>query len=166
MRVMNIDKCNLLNGEGCRIILWVSHCEHNCPFCHNGYSWNENLGELFNENHMKEIYEELSKPYISGITFSGGDPLSYKKYKDIIELSKQLRKDFPNKTQWLWTGYTYEELMEMPQKEVLETLDVLCDGKFKIDLLSPEKHWVGSSNQRVIDVQKTLEKNEIVLYED
>ena len=57
MRVMNIDKCNLLNGEGCRIILWVSHCEHSCPFCHNGYSWNENLGELFNENHMKEIYE-------------------------------------------------------------------------------------------------------------
>ena len=113
MRVMNIDKCNLLNGEGCRIILWVSHCEHSCPFCHNGYSWNENLGELFNENHMKEIYEELSKPYISGITFSGGDPLSYKNYKDIIELSKQLRKDFPNKTQWLWTGYTYEELMSL-----------------------------------------------------
>ena len=74
---------------------------------------------------MKEIYEELSKPYISGITFSGGDPLSYKNYKDIIGLSKQLRKDFPNKTQWLWTGYTYEELMEMPQKEILETIDVL-----------------------------------------
>ena len=86
-------------------------------------------------------------------------------YKEIIKLSKQIRKDFPNKTQWLWTGYTFEELLEIPQGEILKTLDVLCDGRFEIDKLSPNKHWVGSSNQRVIDVQPTLERGRIILYE-
>lgn len=166
MKVMKITKCDLLNGEGCRVVLWVSHCEHKCHFCQNAYCWNGKVGEEYNENHIKEIYEELNKKYISGITFTGGDPLSSVNYKEIIKLSKQIRKDFPNKTQWLWTGYTFEELLEIPQGEILKTLDVLCDGRFEIDKLSPNKHWVGSSNQRVIDVQPTLERGRIILYED
>ena len=165
MKVMKITKCDLLNGEGCRVVLWVSHCEHKCHFCQNAYCWNGKVGEEYNENHIKEIYEELNKKYISGITFTGGDPLSSVNYKEIIKLSKQIRKDFPNKTQWLWTGYTFEELLEIPQGEILKTLDVLCDGRFEIDKLSPNKHWVGSSNQRVIDVQPTLERRRIILYE-
>ena len=166
MKVMKITKCDLLNGEGCRVVLWVSHCEHKCPFCQNAYCWNGKVGEEYNENHIKEIYEELNKKYISGITFTGGDPLSSVNYKEIIKLSKQIRKDFPNKTQWLWTGYTFEELLEIPQGEILKTLDVLCDGRFEIDKLSPNKHWVGSSNQRVIGVQPTLERGRSILYED
>ena len=166
MNYAKITKYDRANGQGVRVVLWVSGCDHHCKNCHNPETWDSNYGKEFTIETCGELIDALAPDYISGITFSGGDPLSYKNYKDIIELSKQLRKDFPNKTQWLWTGYTYEELMEMPQKEILETIDVLCDGKFKIDLLSPEKHWVGSSNQRVISVQKTLEKNEIVLYED
>ena len=91
---MNIDKCNLLNGEGCRIILWVSHCEHKCPFCQNAYCWNGKVGEEYNENHIKEIYEELNKKYVSGITFTGGDPLSSVNYKEIINSNKENSLDF------------------------------------------------------------------------
>ena len=166
MKVMKITKCDLLNGEGCRVVLWVSHCEHKCLFCQNAYCWNGKVGEEYSENHIKEIYEELNKKYISGITFTGGDPLSSVNYKEIIKLSKQIKKDFPNKTQWLWTGYTFEELLELPQKEILETIDVLCDGRFEIDKLSPNKHWIGSSNQRVLDVKATMERKRVILYED
>ena len=165
MKVMNITKCDLLNGEGCRVVLLLSYCDHKCLFFLNAYFFNLKVEEEYNENHIKEIYEERNKKYISGITFTGGDPLSSVNYKEIIKLSKQIRKDFPNKTQWLWTGYTFEELLEIPQGEILKTLDVLCDGRFEIDKLSPNKHWVGSSNQRVIDVQPTLERGRIILYE-
>lgn len=166
MRVMNITKCDLLNGEGCRVVLWVSHCEHKCKGCQNAYCWDGRIGEKFNDSHVEELYKELKNPYISGITFTGGDPLSSINYKEIINLSKQIKRDFPTKTQWLWTGYTLEEILQSPRKEILKTVDVLCDGKFEIDKLSPNKRWVGSSNQRVIDVRKTMEEDKIVLYED
>lgn len=166
MKVMSISKCNLLNGDGCRVVLWVSHCEHHCPFCQNAYCWSGSVGEELSQSHIDEIYEELNKKYISGITFTGGDPLSSKNYEEIIKLSKQIRKDFPDKNQWLWTGYTFEELLELPQKEILKTIDVLCDGRFMIDKLSPNKKWVGSSNQRCISVQASLERNRVILYCD
>ena len=166
MRIMNITKCDLLNGEGCRVVLWVSHCEHKCPFCQNSYCWSGKVGDEYSQKHIEEIYKELSEKYISGITFTGGDPLSSLNYKEIVKLSQQIKKDFPNKTQWLWTGYTIEELFELPQKEILNTIDVLCDGRFEIDKLSPNKKWLGSENQRCIDVKSTLQNNQIILYCD
>ena len=178
MKVMKITKCDLLNGEGCRVVLWVSHCEHKCHFCQNAYCWNGKVGEEYNENHIKEIYEELNKKYISGITFTGGDPLSSVNYKEIIKLSKQIRKDFPNKTQWLWTGYTWEEIIRdknmvtqqnlNPEKMIMEsiitTCDIVIDGPFVEDLYDESIKYRGSSNQRVIDVKESLKRKEIVLY--
>lgn len=162
MRYHNITKDDMKNGIGLRVVLWVAGCEHNCQGCHNYITHDINGGILFDEEAKEEIFEELSKDYINGITYSGGDPLHKKNRVEIGNLITEIRDKFPNKTQWLYTGYKWEEIKELP---FIKHLDVICDGKFEIKNFSPKKHWVGSSNQRVIDVKKSLEENKIILFE-
>ena len=147
MRYHNITKDDMLNGDGLRVVLWLSGCSHNCKGCQNPITHNPNLGLIFDEKAKEEIYQELEKDYISGITFSGGDPLFLSNRKDVEELMKNIKKDFPNKTIWLYTGYKFEEIKDL---SLLKYVDVLCDGKFEIDKFNPNIHWVGSSNQKVI----------------
>lgn len=162
MRYHNITKDDMKNGIGLRVVLWVAGCEHNCKGCHNYITHDINGGILFDEEAKEEIFEELSKDYINGITYSGGDPLHKKNRVEIGNLITEIRDKFPNKTQWLYTGYKWEEIKELP---FIKHLDVICDGKFEIENFSPKKHWVGSSNQRVIDVKKSLKQDEIILFE-
>lgn len=162
MRYHNITKDDMKNGIGLRVVLWVAGCEHNCQGCHNYITHDINGGILFDEEAKEEIFEELSKDYINGITYSGGDPLHKKNRVEIGNLITEIRDKFPNKTQWLYTGYKWEEIKELP---FIKHLDVICDGKFEIENFSPKKHWVGSSNQRVIDVKKSLKQDEIILFE-
>ena len=163
MRYHNITKDDMLNGDGLRVVLWVSGCSHCCKECHNPITWDPNGGLLFDDAAKNEIFEELGKSYISGITFSGGDPLHVANTFEVTELAKEIREKFPDKTIWLYTGSLWEEARHL---DIVKYLDVLVDGEFMIDKKNTELHWKGSSNQRVIDVKKTLREGEIILHEE
>ncbi len=150
----------MLNGDGLRVVLWVSGCNHHCKNCHNPITWDANEGVFFDENAEKEIYQELEKEYTNGVTFSGGDPLFPDNRNTITLFAQKIKKRFPLKTIWCYTGYLWEEVKEL---EVIKQIDVLVDGRFIEELADPQLHWKGSSNQRVIDVQKTLKTGKIML---
>ena len=153
----------MLNGEGLRTVLWVAGCSHNCPQCHNPVTWDINGGLVFDEAAKEELFEELKKDYISGVTFSGGDPLHEKNRKEIEKLAEDIREKFPDKTIWLYTGYEWEEICGLP---FLFNIDVIVDGEFKIEEKDNSLHWKGSANQRVIDVKESLKTGKVQLYRE
>ena len=161
MRYHNITKDDMLNGDGLRVVLWTAGCSHCCPKCQNPVTWDPDGGLPFDEAAKEELFDELRKNYISGVTFSGGDPLYLGTRADLLDLIKEIKEKFPSKTMWLYTGYLWEEVKNL---ELVSYLDVLVDGVFIYDQLDVTLKWKGSANQRVIDVQKSLEKNEVVLY--
>ncbi len=163
MRYHNITKDDMLNGYGLRVVLWVAGCTHHCPGCHNPITHDINGGIPFDEAAKEEIFKELDKDYVDGITFSGGDPLHPLNVNDIGELVAEINAKYPNKTKWLYTGYLYEDIASIP---FIPMLDVICDGCFEIDKFDPQLHWVGSSNQRVIDVKKTINEGRVILFND
>lgn len=148
MNYHNITKCDMLNGEGVRVVLWVSGCVHACPNCHNQQTWNPNSGIPFDNDAIQEIYAELDNPYVDGITFSGGDPLHPLNYNTILWLCTQIKLKYPNKNIWLYTGYSLDTV-KLIYSDILEYVDVLVDGTFIEKLKSPDKHWIGSSNQKI-----------------
>ena len=163
MRYHNITKDDMLNGDGLRVVLWVAGCAHCCKECHNPITWDPNGGLEFDEEAKQEIFAELEKDYIHGITFSGGDPLHINNAYDVAELAKEIREKYPTKSIWLYTGGAWDEVKHM---RVIPYLDVLVDGEFEVDKKDVNLHWVGSSNQRVIDVQRTLREGKVVLHEN
>lgn len=160
MRYHNITKDDMLNGEGIRTVLWVAGCEHACEGCHNPITWDEHGGLEFDKAAKQELFTELEHDYVSGITLSGGDPLFISNRDDITELCKEIREKYPTKTIWLYTGYRFEEIRNLP---VMKFVDVVVDGKFINALKDVKLPWRGSENQRVIDVPKTFELKQIVL---
>ena len=171
MKYHNVTKADMLNGEGLRVVLWVSGCSHKCPGCQNAITWNPDDGVEFDDDTIKEIYHELDQDWCSGLTLSGGDPLFLGNRLEISKLVKEIREKFREKTIWLYTGYTFEELLEQKKTDknldtILNNIDVLLDGRFVLKLASEKIHYVGSSNQCIIDVPKSLKKNKKVLYID
>lgn len=163
MRYHNITKDDMLNGDGLRVVLWVAGCSHCCKECHNPITWDPNGGLFFDDAAKKEVFDELEKDYISGITFSGGDPLHIANAYDVTELAREIKEKYPKKTIWLYTGSLWEEVRHM---EIVKYIDVLVDGEFEIEKKDEALHWKGSSNQRVIDVQESLDKGEVKLHEE
>ena len=161
MRYHNITKDDMLNGDGLRTVLWVAGCSHGCKNCQNPITWDICGGIPFDEAAKEEIFAELRNDYVSGITFSGGDPLHMQNRGEVGQLIQEIHEKFPDKTIWVYTGYTWEEVKDLPY---LEMVDVLVDGEFVEELKDVTLHWKGSSNQRVIDVKKTLETGEVVLH--
>lgn len=166
-----ITECDIANGEGIRTSIFFTGCEFACPNCFNSDIWSFEVGQHFSW----EVYENKIKPtisdYTAGLSAIGGEPLHPRNIEAVSDLIDWFKQDFPNKNIWVWTGYTWEELMERCRKGneddlnwLLCSIDVLVDGRFELDKRDLTLKWRGSSNQRVIDVQKTLEKNEIVLY--
>lgn len=153
MRYHNITKDDMKNGDGLRVVLWVAGCNHCCKQCQNPITWNPDGGLLFDDDAKAEIFEQLDKSYISGITFSGGDPLHPANRLDILNLSNEIKKKYPDKTIWLYTGDVWEKIYHYP---VMKNVDVCVDGEFQFDKMYVKLMWKGSSNQRVIDVKKTL----------
>ena len=151
MNYHNITKCDLKNGEGIRVVLWVSGCEHKCIGCHNPQTWNKDSGIPFDTSAKLEIFEELEKDYVTGLTLSGGDPLAKSNRNEILDLMIEVKDKFPNKDIWCYTGY---ELNEIRDLEHIKYIDVLVDGKFKKELSTPSPKWCGSSNQKVIYLRK------------
>lgn len=161
MRYHNITKDDMLNGDGLRVVLWTAGCSHCCKGCQNPVTWDPNGGLPFTEREKQEILRELDKSYISGITFSGGDPLHPDNAAGVTALAREIRAAYPDKTIWLYTGALWEELQN---EEILGYLDVMVDGEFEADKKDTTLAWKGSSNQRVIDVQKSLVSGRIVLH--
>lgn len=161
MRYHNITKDDMLNGDGLRVVLWVSGCNHGCRECQNPVTWDPNDGLPFDEKAKEELFAELEKPYISGITLSGGDPLYPGNRPDIRRLLQEIKTIFPQKTIWMYTGFSFEELQDEP---ALEYVDVLVDGEFAKEQKDTNLKWRGSSNQRVIDVLKTRTTGKVSLH--
>lgn len=147
----------MLNGDGLRVVLWVAGCSHCCKECHNPVTWDPNGGLPVDEKVKEEIFEQLEKPYISGITFSGGDPLHAANRLEVRNLMEEIKTKYPDKTIWLYTGDTWEKILHYP---LLQYVDVLVDGEFKVELKDVNLMWKGSKNQRVIDVQKSLKQTD------
>lgn len=162
MRYHNITKDDMLNGDGLRTVLWVAGCSHGCKGCHNPVTWDICGGLEFDEDAKKELFDELEKPYISGVTFSGGDPLHAGNREETGALIREIREKYPDKSIWVYTGFDWDEIKDIP---CITDADVVVDGKFIEELKDSALHWKGSSNQRVIDVKLTLKKGEIVLHE-
>ena len=161
MRYHDITDCDMKNGDGLRCVLWVSGCDHCCKECQNPITWDPNGGLDFDDDAKTELFGYLSADYISGITFSGGDPLYYANRNDVTALAKEIKEKFPNKTIWLYTGFTYEQIEQL---EIMDYLDVLVDGEFVVEQLDNQLYWRGSANQRVIDVKKTKATSNICLH--
>lgn len=168
----NITKDDMLNGSGLRVCLWCSGCEHHCDSCQNPQTWNKNSGIEFDLNAEEELFNELGKNYISGITFTGGDPLHKNNVEKIYDLCKKVKKNYPTKTIWVYTGYLFEDILnkseckteDIYRRNIVFLTDVLVDGRFEKEKADVNYPWAGSTNQRVIDVQKTLEIGKIVLF--
>lgn len=160
MRYHNITKDDMLNGDGLRVVLWVAGCEHKCPECQNPITWDICGGIPFDEAAKQEVFDELDKPYISGITFSGGDPLHTQNREDTGKLIEEIKEKYPDKTIWVYTGYEWQDVRNLP---FIDKVDVLVDGRFESALKDVNLPWRGSSNQKVIDVKKSLELSKIVL---
>ena len=161
MRYHNITKEDMLNGDGLRVVLWFAGCSHHCKNCQNPVTWDPEDGLVFDEAAKQEIFCELEKDYISGITFSGGDPLYPDSREELTRLIRVIKEDYPKKTIWLYTGFLWEDICRL---ELIPYLDVLVDGRFVEELKDNNLPWKGSSNQRVIDVQMTLSLGKVVLY--
>ena len=179
MNYHNILHDNMLNGDGLRVVLFVSGCDHHCNKCQNPQAWDICSGIEFDLAAKEEIFEQLSKNYISGITFSGGDPLHHNNVYTIYHLILEIKDKFPTKTIWMYTGYTWNEIFHPVvtdnlnvERDVLlncrvnivKMCDVLVDGEFIQELADVNYHWAGSTNQRVIDVQQSLKEGKVVLW--
>lgn len=185
MNYHNITYPDQNNGDGLRVVLWVAGCDHHCKNCQNQQTWSPQSGIPFDKNAMDELLNELKKDYISGITFSGGDPLHPKNVQNVLKIVDEIRVSYPTKNIWLYTGYTWEDIWDRAKietndtfkdiqrkveesvirREVVSKCDVLVDGRYIDELRDVSLHWRGSSNQRVIDVQETLKQKQIVLWE-
>ena len=146
MRYHQILHDDMRNGDGLRVVLFVSGCNHYCKGCQNPITWDANDGLEFDTDTMLEIYEQLKKDYISGLTCSGGDPFYPGNREEIYRLCQWVKKCFPDKTIWLYTGYLFEEVKDLP---VMEYIDVLVDGPFIQELADVRYKWAGSTNQRI-----------------
>lgn len=170
MRYASVKKCDVANGTGIRVSIFVSGCHHHCKGCFNTDAWDFNFGKEYNEEIEESILKELDKSYIQGLSLLGGEPLEYVNQKGLLSLVKKAKERHPEKTIWCYTGYKFDDdvmgdmFAKWPEtKELVSNFDIVVDGKYDEDLRDLNLKFKGSSNQRIIDVQKTLENNEIIL---
>ena len=164
MRYNKIRKMDVSNGEGIRVSIFMQGCVFNCEGCFNPETHDFDGGKEFTDETIDRILELCSKDYIVGLSILGGEPLHAKNIDGTTKLAKIFKETYPDKTLWVWSGFLFDR--DLKGKEVLNYIDVLVDGQFDIKLFNPMLKWRGSSNQRVIDVKKSLELNEVVLKEE
>ncbi len=171
MNYATIKKYDIANGTGVRVSLFVSGCTHHCKKCFNSEAWDFKYGNEFTEEVLEEVLEALGKSYIKGLSLLGGEPFELVNQEGILPLIKEMKKRYPNKDIWAYSGYLFDEyLLPLSKKndttrQILENIDVLVDGKFVEELKSPKLLFRGSSNQRIIDVRKSLKEGKVVLHE-
>lgn len=160
MNYQTITYPDVNNGLGCRVTLWVSGCHWHCKGCHNPETWDPQSGRKFTFVALSQITCILSKPYMRGLTISGGEPLD--SLDTINVILEEIKRDFPDKDIWLYTGYVWEDLDDSKYDKVKQYVDVIVDGLFQLDKRDTSLAFRGSTNQRIIDVKKSVETNSIV----
>jgi anaerobic ribonucleoside-triphosphate reductase activating protein len=180
MNYHKITYPDMNNGSGLRVVLWLSACSHHCYNCQNQQTWDCNSGIPFEQAARNELFDQLSKDYISGITLTGGDPLHVNNLDGVLDLVKGIRLLYPQKNIWIYTGYTWEQIfcrnesicgqgmnkIEFMRQQIVSMCDVMIDGRYVDEQRDITLKWRGSKNQRCIDIKETLRQAEIVLYCD
>ena len=159
-----IRKMDISNGPGVRVSIFFQGCAFHCKNCFNPETWEFGVGNEFTEDTINEILDLASADHIKGLSILGGEPMHPKNIEASTELARRFKEKYPDKTIWSWSGFLFDEYIK--DKEIAKYLDVLVDGQFKDELRNPNLKWKGSSNQRVIDVQKSLKQNKVILYEE
>lgn len=165
MNYAALKKFDIANGPGVRVSLFVSGCRHHCKNCFNREAWDFDFGRPFTNDTEEEILAELDKDYIKGLSLLGGEPFEPENRAELTKLLKRVREKYHEKTVWCYTGFEFEKLSDQTAREMLSLIDVLVDGKFVEELKSPDLIFRGSSNQRIIDVKKSLEAGEVIWLE-
>lgn len=172
MNYATIKKCDVANGPGVRVSLFVSGCSHHCKGCFNQEAWDYNYGNKFTEKEETEVMEALKPDYIKGLSLLGGEPLDIKNQEGLLPIVKKAKELYPDKPIWCYTGYLFDKQVmgEMAKtnettNELLKYIDYVVDGQFVESLKNPSLKFRGSSNQRIIDVQKTLQNHEVTLWD-
>ena len=160
MRYNLIRKMDISNGPGVRVSIFMQGCSFHCKNCFNQETWDFEGGQDFTEDTINKVLELSDKKEVKGLSILGGEPMHPTNIEGTTKLAKAFKEKYPNKDIWAWSGFKFEELKD---KEAMNYIDVLVDGTYKDELHDPTLKWKGSSNQRVIDVQKSEEKNEVVL---
>ena len=171
MNYANIKKTDIANGDGVRVSLFVSGCRHHCKNCFNPETWSFNYGNIFDDNIENEIIEALDKSYINGLSILGGEPFEPENQQALADFTEKIRTVLPEKSIWCYTGCVIEELNDSKSKyftpyteKLLRSIDVLVDGPFVEELKDISLRFRGSSNQRVIDMNKTAHYGKIILW--
>lgn len=172
MHYGEIKNCDIANGIGVRVTLFVSGCRNHCKNCFQPQTWDFEYGSPFTEETGDYILKLLKPSYISGLTVLGGEPFEPSNQKALYPFLKSVKEHFPNKTIWIFSGFTYEELLSPNSRanceeteKLLGLTDVLVDGRYDEELRDISLRFRGSSNQRIIDIPKTLKQGKIVLWE-
>ncbi len=172
MHYGEIKKCDIANGEGVRVSLFVSGCTHHCPGCFNQDTWDFSYGKEYTDETEQEIIEALSPDYINGLSLLGGEPFEPQNQQVLVQLLRKVREQYPQKTIWCYSGYLFDrELLSESRArceytdEMLSMIDILVDGRFVEKLKDIRLVFRGSSNQRIIDVKKSLNNGEVILWE-
>lgn len=172
MNYAEIKNCDIANGPGVRISLFVSGCTHHCPGCFNQVAWDFHYGKPFTQQTIDEILELLKPGYIRGLTLLGGEPFEPENQGAVVELLRQIKEKYPQKSIWAFSGYLFEHILSGKlgdwaiTKEYLGYLDVLVDGPFVEAKKNLSLRFRGSENQRIIDVPASLAQNKVVLWQD
>ncbi len=170
MNYSAIKNWDIANGYGVRVSLFVSGCTHHCKNCFNKETWSFDSGEPFTKEIEDKIIKDLAPSYIDGLSLLGGEPMEKVNQKGLLPFIKRVKEAYPDKNIWCYTGYLYEDLLPggkvhtSDTDELLSLIDILVDGEFKEELYSIMLKFRGSANQRVIDLNKTRETGEIVLF--
>lgn len=171
MNYGEIKYCDIANGSGVRVTLFVSGCRNHCKNCFNPMTWSFEYGRVLEQKTIDEIIEHIKKPFIQGLTILGGEPFEPENQKEVLDVILKVRQEVPNKNIWIYSGFTFEELMGQEKsraslkeaKQILENIDVLVDGRYVDELRDIRLKFRGSRNQRIIDVPNTLKQNKVVL---
>ena len=164
MRYNKIRKMDISDGPGVRVSIFMQGCAFHCKNCFNPETWDFEKGKEFTDETIERVLELCGNENITGLSILGGEPMHPTNIEGTTKLAKAFKEKYPEKTLWAWSGFLFDKWVK--DKEVAKYLDVLVDGQYVDELRNPMLKWKGSSNQRVIDVQKSLKKGEVVLYED
>ena len=164
MRYNKIRKMDVSNGPGIRVSIFMQGCVFNCKNCFNPETHDFNGGKEFTEKTIARVLELCEPEHIQGLSILGGEPMHPKNIDGTTALAKAFKEKFPNKTIWSWSGFLFDR--DLKDKEVMNYIDVIVDGQYKDELRDPRLKYAGSSNQRAIDVKKSLKKGEVVLFDE
>ena len=172
MNYAEIKTCDIANGPGVRVSLFVSGCTHRCKGCFNEIAWDFEYGKEFDEDTMKRLLDALRPDYVRGLTLLGGEPMEYRNQLGLLPFIRRVRAELPQKDIWCFSGYLFDSQIrdEMCEKweetkELLSYIDVMVDGKFVEELKDITLRFRGSSNQRIIDVKASLATGNVVLWQ-